>query len=148
MNLKKKKERGFASSFGSSRTVNLSRILPCGIQILYLRFVIQLQPLGRGYYQNLNFSFLGQVFQYYLLDFKACWLRFASFGISAQVLKLGFLSLYLLFTIIILWETTKVPLKKKEIWMLLWASLFLGKWCGVDTYFLYKYIYIYIYMKN
>ena len=102
--------------------------------------------MGRGYYQNLNFSFLGQVFQYYLLDFKACWLRFASFGISAQVLKLGFLSLYLLFTIIILWETAKVPLKKKEIWMLLWASLFLGKWCGVATYFLYKYIYIYIYI--
>ena len=33
--------------------------------------------------------------------------------------------------------------KKKEIWLLLWASLFLGKWCGVATYFLYKYIYIY-----
>ena len=54
--------------------------------------------------KNLNFSFLGQVFQYFclvskrvdwsshhipifLLGLKACWLRFASFGIRAQVLK-------------------------------------------------------------
>ena len=27
---------------------------------------------------------------------------------------------------------------KKEIWVLLRAPLFLGKWCGVATYFLYK----------
>ena len=54
--------------------------------------------------KNLNFSFLGQVFQYFcwvskrvdwgshhipifLLGLKACRLRFASFGIRAQVLK-------------------------------------------------------------
>ena len=30
------------SSFGSSRTVNLSGILPCGVQILYLWFMIPL----------------------------------------------------------------------------------------------------------
>ena len=29
-------------------------------------------------YQNLNFSFLGQIFQYYLLGLKACQLRFTS----------------------------------------------------------------------
>ena len=45
---------------------------------LYLWFVFYLLTLGRGFYQNLNFSFLRQVFQYYLLGFKACWLRFAS----------------------------------------------------------------------
>ena len=37
--------------------------------------------------KNLNFSFLGQVFEYCLLDFNACRLRFISFGIRAQVLK-------------------------------------------------------------
>ena len=37
--------------------------------------------------KNLNFSFLGQVFQYCLLGLNACRLRFASFGIRAQVLK-------------------------------------------------------------
>ena len=101
--------------------------------------------MGRGYYQNLNFSFLGQVFQYYLLDFKACWLRFASFGISAQVLKLGFLSLYLLFTIIIMWETAKVPLKKKRFGcfyghLSFWVS-------GVELPLIfYTNIYIYIYI--
>ena len=58
--------------------------------------------LGQSLYQNLNFSFLGQVFQYYLLGLKACQLRFASFGIKAQVLKLGLLSLYLWFPVIIL----------------------------------------------
>ena len=36
------------SSFGSSRTVNLSGILPCGVQTLYLWFVIQLWSLGQG----------------------------------------------------------------------------------------------------
>ena len=30
--------------------------------------------------KNLNFSFLGQVFQYWLLGFKACQLRFASYS--------------------------------------------------------------------
>ena len=58
--------------------------------------------LGRGFFQNLNFSFLGQVFQYYLLGLKVCRLRFASFGIKAQVLKSGLLSLYLLFLVVIL----------------------------------------------
>ena len=37
--------------------------------------------------KNLNFSFLGQVFQYYLLGLKARWLRFASLG--QLVRKLG-----------------------------------------------------------
>ena len=37
--------------------------------------------------KNLNFSFLGQVFQYFCWVSKACRLRFASFGIRAQVLK-------------------------------------------------------------
>ena len=41
LNKKSEKVR-FCSSFGSSRTVNLSGILPCGIQTLYLWFVIQL----------------------------------------------------------------------------------------------------------
>ena len=58
--------------------------------------------MGQGFYQNLSFSFLGKIFQYYLLGLKACWLRFASFGIRAQVLKSIFLSLYLLFLVIIL----------------------------------------------
>ena len=52
--------------------------------------------------KNLNFSFFGQVFQYYLLGLKTCRLRFASFDIRAQILKSGLLSLYLLFTVIIL----------------------------------------------
>ena len=42
---------------------------------------------GRVSVKNLNFSFLGQLFQYYLLGLKACRLRFTSFGIRAQVLK-------------------------------------------------------------
>ena len=58
--------------------------------------------MGWGFYQNLNFSFLGQIFQYYLLGFKVCRLRFASFGIRAQLLKSVLLSLYLLFPVIIL----------------------------------------------
>ena len=28
--------------------------------------------------------------------------------------------------------------QKKVIWMLLWACIFLGKWCGVATFFLYE----------
>ena len=52
--------------------------------------------------KNLNFSFFGQVFQYYLLGLKTCRLRFASFDIRAQILKSGLLSLYLLFPVIIL----------------------------------------------
>ena len=34
--------------------------------------VCYLQTLGQGLYQNLNFSFLGQIFQYYLLGLKVC----------------------------------------------------------------------------
>ena len=49
--------------------------------------------------KNLNFSFFGQIFQYHLLGLKTCRLRFASFDIRAQILKLGLLSLYLLFQI-------------------------------------------------
>ena len=52
--------------------------------------------------KNLNFSFFGQLFQYYLLGLKMCRLRFASFGIRAQVLKSVFYPFYLLFPIIIL----------------------------------------------
>ena len=69
--------------------------------------------------KNLNFSFLGQVFQYFcwvskrvdwdsqhipifLLGLKACLLRFTSFGIRAQVLKSVFYLFYLLFPVIIL----------------------------------------------
>ena len=52
--------------------------------------------------KNLNFSFFGQIFQYHLLGLKTCRLRFASFDIRAQILKLGLLSLYLLFPVIIL----------------------------------------------
>ena len=101
---KNQKKVRLCFSFGSSRSVNLSGILPCDVQTLYLQFVIQLQSLGQGlllillvhvslinvgsgFYQNLNFSFLGKIFQYYLLGLKACRLRFASFGIRAQVLK-------------------------------------------------------------
>ena len=54
---------------------------------------VSLINVGSRFYQNLNFSFLGQVFQYCLLGLKACRLRFASFGIRAQVLKISFLSL-------------------------------------------------------
>ena len=43
---------------------------------------------GQGSIKNLYFSFLGQLFQYCLLGLKACQLRFASFGIRAQVQKL------------------------------------------------------------
>ena len=32
----------------------------------------------------------------------------------------------------------KCLLKKRDLWVLLGASLFFGKWCGVATYFLYK----------
>ena len=37
-------------------------------------------------------------------------------------------------------ETSKVPLKKERDWffVLFRAPLFLDKWCGVNTYFLYK----------
>ena len=42
--------------------------------------------------KNLNFRFLGQVFQYCLLGLKVCRLRFASFGFRAHVLKLVFYS--------------------------------------------------------
>ena len=49
--------------------------------------------VGLGFsINNLNFSFLGQLFQYCLLDLKARRLRFASFGIRAQVLKSIFYS--------------------------------------------------------
>ena len=58
--------------------------------------------MSQSFYQNLNFSFLGQIFQYYLLGLKVWQLRFASFSIRAQVLKSVLLSLYLLFPVIIL----------------------------------------------
>ena len=74
----------------------------------------------RVFYQNRNFSFLGQVFQYFcwvskrvdwdsqhipifLLGLKAYLLRFASFGIRAQVLKSVFYPFYLLFPVIIIY---------------------------------------------
>ena len=40
----------------------------------------------------------------------------------------------------VLWETSKVPLKEERNWfcLLFRTPLFLGKWCGVITYFLYK----------
>ena len=83
-----------------------------GSRFTYKRWV-------RVFYQNLNFSFLGQVFQYFcwvskcvdwgsqhipifLLGLKACLLRFTSFGIRAQVLKSVFYPFYLLFPFIIL----------------------------------------------
>ena len=60
-----------------------------GLLLIHLVCVL-LTNVGLGFYQNLNFSFLRQVFQYCLLDLKACRLRFASFGIRAQVLKFVF----------------------------------------------------------
>ena len=48
---------------------------------------VSLINVGSGFYQNLNFSFLGQLFQYCLLGLKAYRLKFASFSIRAQVLK-------------------------------------------------------------
>ena len=83
-----------------------------GSRFAYKRWV-------RIFYQNLNFSFLGQIFQYFcwvskrvdwdsqhipifLLGLKACLLRFTSFGIRAQVLKSVFYLFYLLFPVIIL----------------------------------------------
>ena len=56
-----------------------------GLRFDYIRWV-------RISIKNLNFSFLGQVFQYCLLDLNVCRLRFASFGIRAQVLKSVFYS--------------------------------------------------------
>ena len=35
--------------------------------------------------KNMSFSFLGQIFQYYLLGLKACQLRFASFLLQEMV---------------------------------------------------------------
>ena len=37
-----------------------------------------------------------------------------------------------------MWETENLGALKKEIGVLLREPLFLGKWCGVATYFLYK----------
>ena len=54
---------------------------------LYFWFAFHLWTLGQGSIKNLYFSFLGQLFQYCLLGLKSCQLRFASFGIRAQVLK-------------------------------------------------------------
>ena len=48
-----------------------SIIYAFGLRFIYKHWV-------EGCYQNLNFSFLGQVFQYYLLGLKACQLKFAS----------------------------------------------------------------------
>ena len=45
--------------------------------------------MGQGFYQNLSFSFLGQIFQYYLLGLKACQLRFASGGCSLSFPEVG-----------------------------------------------------------
>ena len=69
---------------------------------LYLCFVSIINVGSRFSTKNMNFSFLGQLFQYYLLGLKACRLRFASFGIRAQVLKSVFYPFYLLFPVIIL----------------------------------------------
>ena len=76
-------------------TGSRSVIYTFGSLFIYKRWV-------RVSIKNLNFSFFGQVFQYYLLGLKTCRLRFASFDIRAQILKSGLLSLYLLFTVIIL----------------------------------------------
>ena len=58
------------------------------VKVLLIPLVrVSLINVGLGFYQNLNFSFLGQVFQYCLLALKAYRLRFTSFGIRAQVLK-------------------------------------------------------------
>ena len=41
--------------------------------------------------------------------------------------------------LMVVWEISKVPLKKREIFGVLFrAPLFLGKWCRVAIYFLYK----------
>ena len=45
---------------------------------LYLCFVSIINVGSRFSTKNLNFSFLGQLFQYYLLGLKACRLRFPS----------------------------------------------------------------------
>ena len=45
--------------------------------------------MGQGFYQNLSFSFLGQIFQYYLLGLKAYQLRFASGGCSLSFPEAG-----------------------------------------------------------
>ena len=76
-------------------TGSRSVIYTFGSLFIYKRWV-------RVSIKNLNFSFFGQVFQYYLLGLKTCRLRFASFDIRAQILKSGLLSLYLLFPVIIL----------------------------------------------
>ena len=76
-------------------TGSRSVIYTFGSLFIYKRWV-------RVSIKNLNFSFFGQVFQYYLLGLKTCRLRFASFDIRAQILKSGLLSFYLLFTVIIL----------------------------------------------
>ena len=45
--------------------------------------------MAQCFYQNLSFSFIGQIFQYYLLGLKACRLRFASGGYSLSFLEGG-----------------------------------------------------------
>ena len=45
--------------------------------------------MGQGFYQNLSFSFLGQIFQYYLLGLKTCRLRFELGGCSLSFPKWG-----------------------------------------------------------
>ena len=87
--------------------------------------------LGQGSIKNLNFSFLGQIFQYicwvskhvdwgsqhipiFLLGLKACLLRFALFGIRAQILKSVFYPFYLLFPVII---KKKKKVKKENVKM-------------------------------
>ena len=50
-----------------------------GLLLIHL-VCVSLINVGSGFYQNLNFSFLGQLFQYYLLGLNACRLRFASMG--------------------------------------------------------------------
>ena len=51
-------------------------------QSLLLILLVRISPIKvrSRFYQNLNFSFLGQLFQYYLLGLNACQLGFASYN--------------------------------------------------------------------
>ena len=65
------------------------------VEICYFTPLVRVSfiDVGSGFsIKNMNFSFLGQVFQYCLFGLKACQLVVASFGIRAQVLKSDLLS--------------------------------------------------------
>ena len=141
MNKNQTKER-LCSSFGSSRTVNLSRILPCGIQTLYLGswftynhwvkvcylyfwFVFHLWTLGQSSIKIWNFSFHGQIFQYYLLGLKACQLRFTSASLAISfMLKVKTTSLYWsLFLFSISWHLQNRRITNSLATYLSWKAL-------------------------